>query len=324
MIRPPAGSHPTGRAVDDGCTWPTLCGVSESESVLSEAHWRAREDEHHERVREWTLPHRERQQRGEKHPVMDFLFTYYSHKPSKLERWQPGYGAVLAGGAKFLGRRGYVEGPRGVRLDPATLTASRRTTVEFVRSLVTATASRPAQLGCFGLHEWAMVYGTGPEQVRHSGWPLRLGHRGTDGVVESMRIRCSHHDAFRFFTDAARPLNSLQPRREEQVRLEQPGCLHANMDLFKWAYKLDPFVPAELVADCFDLAARIREVDMRASPYDLRGLGYSPIAIETPQGRAEYARRQHAFSEEAAVLRGRLTEVCDGVLVWAGRGSTAA
>src|SRR5207248_3119835 len=115
-----------------------------------------------------------------------------------------------------------------------------------------------------------------------SDWALRLGHRGTDDVVESMQIRCSHHDAFRFFTAAALPRNAVQPRREDQISLEQPGCLHANMDLFKWAYKLDPFVPAELVADCFDLAVRVRELDMRASPYDLSGLGYTPVAIETP------------------------------------------
>ena len=31
--------------------------------------------------------------------------------------------------------------------------------------------------------------------------------------------------------------------REDQVALEQPGCLHATMDLYKWAYKLGPAVP---------------------------------------------------------------------------------
>ena len=46
------------------------------------------------------------------------------------------------------------------------------------------------------------------------------------------------------------------------------------MDLYKWAYKLSPATPGELVADCFELAADIRELDMRASPYDLRDHGY--------------------------------------------------
>lgn len=255
---------------------------------------------------------------------MDFLFTYYSQRPSQLERWQPGYGVVLTGGDKFLERRGYLETGDGVMVDPAVLTPSRRSTVEFVLSLLTATASRPAQLGCFGLHEWAMVYRTGPDEVRHTGRPLRLGHQGTDEVVESMRIQCSHHDAFRFFTAQAQPRNTLQPRREDQVHLEQPGCLHANMDLYKWCYKLGPLVPAELVADCFDLAARIRELDMRASPYDLGDLGYSPVPIETPEGRAEYVRAQRAFAEESSALRRRLAELCRGVLTWAEQQPAAA
>ena len=28
---------------------------------------------------------------------------------------------------------------------------------------------------------------------------------------------------------------------------------------------------------------RVRELDMRASPYDLRELGYEPVPIETPE-----------------------------------------
>lgn len=291
--------------------------------MLSEREWCEREAAHHARVSRWTEPHRRRKQRGEAHPVMDFLFTYYSHRPSRLERWQPGYGVALAGGGKFLERRGYIETDDGIMVDPAVLTPSRRSTVEFVLSLLTATAARPAQLGCFGLHEWAMVYRTDPDDVRHTGRPLRLGHQGTDEVVESMRIRCTHHDAFRFFTDQARPRNTLQPRREDQVQLEQPGCLHANMDMYKWAYKLDPLVPAELVADCFDLAARVRELDMRASPYDLGDLGYSPVPIETPEGRAEYVRRQRAFAEESANLRQRLIDLCRGVLTWADTSAAA-
>ena len=287
-------------------------------TVLDERQWRARQEAHRNRVRHWTDPHRQRQQRGEKHPVLDFLFTYYSYRPSRLERWQPGFGVTLTGpGAnEFLEFRGYTETDDGVAVDPALFTESRRDTAQFILGLLSATASRPAQLGCFGLHEWAMVYRLGPDDLRHSDWPLRLSHQGTDAVVESMHIQCTHHDAFRFFTESARPRNTLQPTRADQVRLEQPGCLHANMDLFKWAYKLDPFVASELVADCFSLAARVRELDMRASPYDLRDLGYAPIPIETPQGRAEYVRQQRGFAREAGDLRRRLIETCDGLLAW--------
>ncbi len=99
---------------------------------------------------------------------------------------------------------------------------------------------------------------------------------------------------------------SSLPTRENQRQLEQPGCLHANMDLYKWAYKLSPALPSELVMDCFELSWRVRAMDMKASPYDLAEWGYPPIRIETPDGKADYVARQRAFAQEAAVLRSRL------------------
>jgi hypothetical protein len=78
------------------------------------------------------------------------------------------------------------------------------------------------------------------------------------------------------------------------------------MDLYKHSYQLSPLVDSDLVADCFDLASQIRTLDMRASPYDLADLGYDPVRVETPEGRAEYVRAQRAFADRAAVLRGRL------------------
>ena len=86
------------------------------------------------------------------------------------------------------------------------------------------------------------------------------------------------------------------------------------MDLYKWAFKLAPFTPAELTADGFELAVAIREIDMRASPYDLRELGFEPIAIETPAGRAEYERYQRAFAARGEPLRARLIALCDQLL----------
>jgi hypothetical protein len=88
--------------------------------------------------------------------------------------------------------------------------------------------------------------------------------------------------------------------------MEQPGCLHANMDLYKWAYKLLPALPSELVMDCFELSWRIRAMDMQASPYDLAEWGYPAIRIETADGKATYVEHQRAFAAEAAELRERL------------------
>ncbi len=208
---------------------------------------------------------------------------------------------TLAGATERAGWKHYV--PDGSRVDPATI---RPATVAFVRGLLAATASRPAHLGCFGLHEWAMVYRA--DATRHP-VPLRLGADGTDAVVETHRIRCTHYDAHRFFTAAAAPRNTERPTRERQVELEQPGCLHATMDLYKWASKLGPLVPGELLLDCFALARDVRTLDMRASPYDLTAHGHPPVRIETAAGKAEYARAQQGFATRGAALRERLLDV---------------
>jgi hypothetical protein len=280
--------------------------------VLDEPDWTTRERMHHKRVDEFCEPHRRRARVGEAHPVWDFLFTYYSLRPRQLRRWHPGFGVVLGGdSARLLDRSGYGRGRGGATVTHDYLVASAET-VRFIAALLRATASRPARLNCFGLHEWAMVYRA--PTVRHGHVPLRLGAADTDAVVESMPLRCSHFDAYRFFTEPAAPRNAETLRRDRQVATEQPACIHANMDLYKWAFKLGPLVESELVMDCLELAADARALDMRASPYDLRGYGFEPIAIETPAGRAEYVRAQQGVAQRAAPLRATLADRCDLLL----------
>nr|WP_213283229.1 3-methyladenine DNA glycosylase [Cellulomonas hominis] len=285
--------------------------------LLDEATWRARSAGHAARADALTAGHRERRARGERHAVEDFLFEYYPAKPAQLRRWHPGAGATLSPGAEpppHAAWRWYRTAADGtVALDVPAFLADRGSTVRYVRGLVSATAARPAATGCFGLHEWAMVYREGDGEHRHR-LPLRLGGAGTDAVVEGHRIRCTHIDAFRFFTPDAVPLNTLQPTRDTQVAMEQPGCLHANMDLYKWALKLGPAVPGDLLLDAFELAREIRVVDMQASPYDVTTYGLEPIAIETPEGKAEYVRRQRAFAGRSQAIRTRLLAACDTVL----------
>lgn len=289
--------------------------------MLVESDWRLRQSAHEARVRGWTDLHQARAARGEKHPVYDFLFTYYAFRPAWLRRWHPGPDVALAGDAahEFLRWPGYRavaldDGTPGVAVDPAALAAHRRTFVAWLRGLLAAMQTRPAFFGCHGLHEWAMVYRQTPDEVRHNAYPLRFAPDELARIVETAPVTCSHFDAFRFFTAPARPLNRLQPTRADTAQLEQRGCLHANMDLYKWAFKLAPLAPSELIADGFELARDIREVDMRASPYDLRRLGFAPIAIETPEGRAEYERHQRAFAARGEPLRARLLAICDRLL----------
>jgi hypothetical protein len=277
--------------------------------VLDAPSWRAHRSAHEERVDVWVGPHLERRRARETHPVEDFLFTYYSQRPAALRRWHPGFGTVLEDAEEYVGLKGYVELPTGSTTGVTVSrehVAAQAPLLRALHTLLTATASRPPQLGCFGMHEWAMVYRLDPSDVRHASWPLRLGPEGTDEVVERHRIACSHFDAFRFFTDEARPLNTLGPGRDDRASFEQPGCLHAGMDLYKHAFRLSPMVPSELVADCFELAHDIRVLDMRASPYDLSDLGYSPVRVETTDGKQEYVAAQRTFAERGRPLRARL------------------
>ena len=248
-----------------------------------------------------------RKSEGTSDPVDDFLFTYYSYRPPHLLRWHPGLAAVCGGAsaASFLDHRGYRRVEHGVTLDPAEFVGRARS-ARWIVDLLHSTSARPPTFGCFGMHEWAMVYRSKPDELRHSSWPLRMSADQIAAVVEDTGARCTHFDAFRFFTEAARPLNALQLTRRDQLASEQPGCLHAGMDLYKWAYKLSPMTGSDLVADCFELAREIRTVDMQASPYDLTAAGHRPIRVETEEGRSEYVAHQRRFAERAGILRLRL------------------
>jgi hypothetical protein len=298
----------TGSTLSSG---PTLVGVDLQ--VLDEPTWRARAEAHASRIDAFIEPHLARRGEGRKHPVHDFLFTYYSQRPARLRRWHPGYGVALANAPEYAGLTGYRNGTV-----PHEYVAAHSTLIDSIRRLLGATAARPAQLGCFGLHEWAMVHRA--DETRHDR-PLRLGREGTDQVVESHRIACSHFDAFRFFTPSARPLNKLSPTSGDRAAYEQPGCLHANMDLYKHAFRLTPMICSDLVADAFDLAWEIRIIDMRAAPYDFSGLTldpigepWTPIRIETSEGKGEYVALQRQFSERASTIRQRLIAECERLL----------
>ncbi|WP_417511438.1 3-methyladenine DNA glycosylase [Microbacterium sp.] len=267
--------------------------------------WSAREHAHQQRADALTAAHRERASRGEKHPVWDFLFTYYSHSPSQLRRWHPGAGVQLEDAPERREWRWYAEGPASgsVIPDAASFANEKSALADLIERILRRTAARPGQFGCFGLHEWAMVYRE--DEHRHSA-PLRLGQAETDAVVEAHDLRCTHFDAFRFFTRDAVPRNRLSLTRADQPEREQPGCLHAGMDLYKWAMKLGPLIPGELLLDTFELARDIRLLDMEAAPYDLSAWGVIPVPIETAEGKAEYVRRQREFAERGNVLRGRM------------------
>jgi hypothetical protein len=278
--------------------------VGASPEILGRSVWWQAKLGHEARADALVAGRRSRAARGETDPVEDFLFTYYPFRFSAIRQWSPGAGVQLAEATEFFfDRRFRVQADGLVSLVPPTEEVRHR--LSFHLSLCHAVALRPAFLGCFGLHEWAMVFENAAER-RHSRWPLRLGSAGTDAVVRSLPLRCTHYDAFRFFTPPARPLNRHIPTLAQREENEQPGCVHVTMDLYKWTMKSAPWVPASLAADTFELAREAREIDMRASPYDFSAIGLKPICIETPEGRLEYEGEQRALTKKAAPLRDRL------------------
>jgi hypothetical protein len=279
---------------------------------LSTQTWTARAAEHAGRVAKWSDAFVQRRSRNEKHPVHDFLFTYYNFSPAKLKQWMPAIGDILEVDDAALEAHPWLRDRHcliedgTLRLNPTLMNDSARRMADFIAELCTNVLDRAPRLRCFGLHEWAMVYKLTSEQIRHTGYRLRLSPETLASFIESLSLCCSHYDAFRFFTPEARPLNSLQPTLDARLQNEQGACLHANMDLYKWAYKLWPWIGSDLIADCFLLAMEGRDLDMRASPYDLADLGYEPVRIEAEEGRRQYQAEQLRLAELAVPVRQQL------------------
>ncbi|MEM6884520.1 MAG: 3-methyladenine DNA glycosylase [Verrucomicrobiota bacterium] len=265
----------------------------------------ARRDEHIQICEQLVDPLTRNARNGEPHPVYDFLFEYYRFRPQLLKRWSPGFGVFLEGATvaevpaltRWEEAGGYVE--------VTSFPQKRQEGLDWVISLLEAIAARPALHACSGLHEWAMVYQS--EQPRHA-VPLRFSSDTIRDIVERQPLVCTHYDAFRFFTHAATPRNRVQLTKENRISHDQPGCIHANMDLYKWAYKFYPWIRSERILEAFRLALKARELDMRASPYDLKEWGFAPVKIETDAGRQEYDQAQRELAQAAVPIRQALLQ----------------
>lgn len=284
---------------------PSSMRTEEIPVILPREVWDLRARLHKQRVQPWIAPYLQQKSRQAKHPVYDFLFQYYSFRPAQLARWSPGPNvAIEAGQIDDLpgSPKTWERADQGWKVVP--FPNARREYLEWAIRFLGTTAMRDPNFCCFGLHEWAMVYRE--ESIRHSDVPLRLSRSAIASVVDSQNLVCTHFDAFRFFTEPARKRNQTALRRETTVEMDQSGCIHVNMDLYRFCYKIAPWIESELLADAFELARFAREIDMRASPYQLREIGFEPIRVETADGRAEYVRFQRKIFERALPIRHRV------------------
>lgn len=293
--------------------------VSGPDQLLRPKTWQAQAKAYYDEVGRLVDAYTEARRHHEADPVMEFLFKYYRQGPAKLKRWSPGMGIRLEGAAQvdegpesvlpyFFRHKAFRRCGNDLLLHPADFPEKKMRGARWMLALLQATHQRPPTLNCCGMHEWAMVYELEAGQQRHEAFPLRLSRAEIKQLVDSNPVKCTHFDAFRFFTPQARPLNQHTLSRERMHEMEQPGCLHTNMDLYKWAYKMQPWISSQLMLSAFKLACKARLLDMQAGPYDLRRLGYTPLLIETEAGRQEYKIRQAAIWKEAAPLREALIE----------------
>lgn len=276
--------------------------------TLPKKSWQSLEAHHHQSIDEIIEPYLEKKQHQHKDPVLDFLFEYYAFRPSHLKRWSPGLGVLLeeANQKSAPPISEFTITDEGVYLDPAHFPDNRKSSAHWILSLLQNSLEKDPSFGCVGMHEWAMVYKT--EQVRHKQLPLRMSQDELTDFVESRPLVCTHFDAFRFFTKPAKPMNKFELSRESFADTEQAGCLHTNMDLYKWAFKLFPWISSEIIRSAFLLAVDTRIIDMKASPYDLQDRGLEPIKIETKEGRRQYVEKQKEIYRRSVPIRKQLIE----------------
>jgi hypothetical protein len=276
------------------------------QTTLTEDEWMTRKRNHENRVDELVSDYLVARSRQQKQPVMDFLFEYYAFRPAALRRWSPGMSTVLEftsdenlpGISELNVRDGFAI------INPELIPEKRYSSIRWMYQLLKNTSERKPSFGCFGMHEWAMVYKS--DEIRHGQVPLRMEDNELSEFVESRPLVCTHFDAYRFFTPEAVPLNKFELSRQTFTETEQPGCIHSNMDLYKWAFKLYPWISSDTILEAFELACEARTIDMMASPYDLREHGLEPIKIETEEGRKHYLNEQMAIFEKGKIVREKL------------------
>jgi hypothetical protein len=105
------------------------------------------------------------------------------------------------------------------------------------------------------------------------------------------------------------------------------------MDLFKIAWRLQPFISPTILAEALTAALQARTLDVEASPYDVSdyvGLDWNKdenktgmplgtvrlgaVKIESEEGRKEYQRRQLQVMKRGEVVRAKLLRAYDHFL----------
>src|SRR5690625_5841283 len=63
--------------------------------ILPAVIWTGMQESHQQRLKSLIEPYLEKRSRRARDPVLDFLFEYYTFRPTHLYRWSPGIGVGL-------------------------------------------------------------------------------------------------------------------------------------------------------------------------------------------------------------------------------------
>lgn len=216
-----------------------------------EPRWEADAREHSFTMNELLYPHedvsksalRERQHQVSSHPIYNFVHTYYRFSAAELKRYSPGVDvelSLVSQANRDLLHSKYLLPVSDDSSDfkfvpPHPLKADGRhgwIALSRTRDILLKTMSRPPQFACFGLHEWAMLYSNrsvASLDSRHQPQlDLRVSQEVIDDAVETLTLRCSHFDAWRFFHPAVRFFHQTVLSHPLQ-----PTVLHEhNMNIF--------------------------------------------------------------------------------------------
>ena len=263
--------------------------------------WRERRAAHEERVDDWLAPHLRRRAAGR--PIRSRTSSSPTTRtgPRSCAGGTPAPGVVLAGVARPRAGPDYAPRAAGATLDTAAVLARRGDSMRL----------DPRAAGPHGRargRTWAAsacTSGRWSTGRPRRGTPQRLAAaalaRSDRRVVRGERgVRCSHFDAYRFFTAPARPLNVLRPTREAQhdagaagLPARQHGPLQVGVQaVARWS-------PSELVADCFALARDIRDAGHARQPVRPGGAGLRAGADGDPRGPGRVRARRSGRSPSA-------------------------
>jgi hypothetical protein len=266
---------------------------------------------HRERVRRFTgAAPRGASGAATRTPVLDFLFTYYSHRPARLEEWHPGPGVVLLGGAEYLGRPGYVADAGGGAPRPEHAPPARAD-----RPVRAHPAHRhrgpPARLSCFGLHEWAMVYRS--PTPRHAAVPLRLGAAGTDAV--SRRLPCTAPTTTRSGSSPRPPGRATPSRPRGPTRWSTNSPAACTPPWISTSGPTSSPPPPRPTWWRSASSSRRTFASWTCGPAPTTSPPRLPAGAHRDRRRPCRLRRaQAAFARRAAPLRERLVDVCSALL----------